>query len=101
MFTLHKKDIIPYEKNDSTWVSVTIEMDPNLLMYERSVYTIFDLLSDLGGLNGILMTIFGLICATWNYNAFDNRMVKRLFKIRKPESEIEPGAVYFKKSDFI
>ena len=80
---------------------MTIEMDPNLLMYERSVYTIFDLLSDLGGLNGILMTIFGLICATWNYNAFDNRMVKRLFKIRKPESEIEPGAVYFKKSDFI
>ena len=75
LFSLNTKLLLPYEKNDSTCISVTIEMDPNLTLYERSVYTVFDMLSDLGGLNGILMTICGIICATWNYNAFDNRMV--------------------------
>ena len=101
LFSLNTKDILPYEKNDNTWISVTVEVDPNLMMYERSVYTVFDMMSDIGGLNGILMTICALICTTWNYNAFDNRMVQRLFKIKKRESEIEKDDPYFMKSDFI
>ena len=54
---------MPYEESDDTWIMVTVEMDPNLMMYERSVYTFFDLLSDIGGLNGILMTFAGTIVA--------------------------------------
>ena len=63
LFSMNRMDSLPYEGADNTWIMVTIEMDPNLMMYERSIYTFFDLLSDLGGLNGILMTIAGIIIA--------------------------------------
>ena len=63
LFSMNRRDSLPYEEDDDTWIMVTVEMDPNLTMYERSVYTFFDLLSDLGGLNGILMTFAGLILA--------------------------------------
>ena len=72
LFSLNRREALPYEENDDTWIMVTVEMDPNLMTYERSVYTFFDLLSDIGGLNGILMTFAGIICATWNFNKFDN-----------------------------
>ena len=81
LFSMNRRGSLPYEENDATWIMITVEMDPNLMMYERSVYTFFDLLSDIGGLNGILMTIAGIICATWNFNKFDNNMVERLFRI--------------------
>ena len=60
---MNKMDALPYEEDDDTWIMVTVEMDPNLMKYERTIYTFFDLLSDLGGLNGILMTIAGIIIA--------------------------------------
>ena len=72
---------MPYEKFDNTWISVTIEMGLNLILYERQVYTLFDMLSDIGGLSGMLVAFTSLMLATWNYNSFDNFMVSRLFKI--------------------
>ena len=63
LFSFNRRDSLPYEESDDTWIMVTVEMDPNLMMYERSVYTFFDLLSDIGGLNGILMTFAGTIVA--------------------------------------
>ena len=64
-------------------------MDLNMTHYERKVYTVFDMLSDVGGLNGIFITIFGIITSLWQFNAFDNYMVSRLFKIKKPRDEID------------
>ena len=63
LFSLNRRGSLPYEESDNTWIMVSIEMDPNLTVYERSVYTYFDLLSDIGGLNGILMTVAGIIVA--------------------------------------
>ena len=76
-------------------------MNLNVMQYERQVYTIFDMLSDVGGLIGIMMSLLGFICAWWNYNQFDNFMVSRLFKIKKTVDEIKPGTEYFNKSEFI
>ena len=63
LFSMQRQYSRPYEESDNTWIMVTVEMDTNLTVYDRSVYTYFDLLSDIGGLNGILMTIVGLIIA--------------------------------------
>ena len=63
LFSMQKRDSLPYEESDNTWIMVTVEMDPNLTVYDRSVYTYFDLLSDIGGLNGILMTFACLLLA--------------------------------------
>ena len=47
------------------------------------------MLSDIGGLTGIVTIVFATISGTWNYNAFDNFMVSRLFKIKKPKDEFD------------
>ena len=95
LFRMNGLSAMPYEKPDNTWVFVSIEMDLNVMQYERNVYTVFDLLSDWGGLNGIIITVFSVISATWNYLSFDNFMVSRLFKIKKPDEEIVGVTQYF------
>ena len=82
---------MPYERVDSTWISVTVEMDLSLVTYERTIFTLFDMLSDIGGLSGILMTTFGVFTAMWNYNAFDNMMASSLFKVTKTQTEMQSG----------
>ena len=71
------------------------------MQYERQVYSFLELLSDIGGLNGILVTIFFIIVSAWNYVAFDNYMVSRLFKIKKPADKIDATMDFFRRSDFI
>ena len=73
----------PYERDDNVWVSVTVEMDLNLMTYERQLYTMFDLLSDFGGLQGIGVSIFAWFAGAWNFNNFDNMLVSNLFKIKR------------------
>ena len=83
LFKLNQHNVLPYEKPDDVWISVTIEMDLSLIAYERTLYTFFELLSDVGGLSGILVTIFTVIVSIWNFNSFENIMVSNLFKMRK------------------
>ena len=59
---------MPYEWDDSNWLSVTIEMDLSRVDYSRTRYTAFDLLSDVGGLSGMLASIFSVFMAAWNFN---------------------------------
>ena len=89
LFTLKKKELMPYEKFDNTWVSITFEMDLNLTTYERNVFTLFDMLSDIGGLSGILMTSFSIFMAVLNFHAFDNMMVSELYKEKKTFEEMQ------------
>ena len=72
---------MPYEKFDSTWVSVTIERSLDIWHFEREVYTLLELISDVGGFSNALFVVLALTIALWNYNMFDNFMVSRLFKI--------------------
>ena len=50
LFRLERQYPMPYEKFDNTWVSITIERALDVMFYERQVYTVFDMLSDVGGL---------------------------------------------------
>ena len=101
LFTVRKVDVLPFEMPDKFWVSVSFEMDLNIMQFERKLYTVFDMLSDVGGLLGILTSICALLNAIWNYQAFDNFMVSRLFKIKRPKDEIDDGAGFFSQSDYI
>lgn len=78
---------MPYEHSDNVWVSVTIEMSLDLIRYDRKLYTSFDVLSDIGGLSGMIFYLFAVILKIWNYNAFDNYMVSRLFRLKKTDEE--------------
>lgn len=46
----------------------------------REVYTILDLLSDIGGLQGSLVTVIGFFLSVWNYKSVESYMVSRLFR---------------------
>ena len=54
MMRIRTEHFFPYEKKDNIWVSVTVERDLGRTDYDRTFYTGFDLLSDVGGLYGVL-----------------------------------------------
>lgn len=58
--------MLPYERDDNVWVSITVEMDRDLTTYERTVYNLLDLLADIGGLMGSLFVFCNFIAAVWN-----------------------------------
>ena len=82
--------MLPYERPDKTWLSVTVEMDLNRIELERSRYTTFDLLADVGGLSGMFASIFAVLMTVWNYNALDNYMVTKLFKVQRTAPNDQP-----------
>ena len=51
----------------------------------RAGYTVLDYISDIGGMQGMLMSFMAWFIAVWNYNMFDNHMVSRLFKVEKSD----------------
>ena len=76
-----------YEKDYIAQVDITIEVNRNQLVIARDGYTFLDFLSDIGGMQGMLLSGANFVLVFWNYNFFDNFMVTRLYKIYKPSSE--------------
>ena len=69
----------PYEYFDRVHLVMNYEMNRNLILYEREVYTSLDWFGNLGGLSEGLKLIFGLIIGFFNYNYYNNYMVAKLF----------------------
>ena len=57
-----------YEKDYDVQVDITIEMDLNLTVVAREGYTVLDWVSDIGGMQGMLLGFFAFMVAFWNYN---------------------------------
>ena len=55
-----------------------MSLDQTLI--ERTGYTITDILSDVGGLQGALVSGISFILSILNYKNLDNYMVSKLFK---------------------
>ena len=55
-------------------------MNLDQILIERSGYTVLDILSDVGGLQGILISGISFILGIFNYNYLENYLVYRLFK---------------------
>ena len=68
-------------------MDITIEMNFGERLISRAGYTFLDYLSDIGGMQGLLISGVSYFLAFWNYNYFDNYMVTRLFKIRKKRNQ--------------
>ena len=87
LFKLNEQKILPYERKDNTWLSITLEMDLNRIDYSRSRYTLFDLLSDVGGLSGMFASIFAFFMAVWNFNALDDFIVAKLYRMKSKKTD--------------
>ena len=53
VFNLEKKPTIPYLEESTLLQGIQIDMDPDLTIIERNGYTVLDILSDVGGIQGI------------------------------------------------
>lgn len=67
-------------------MDLTIEYNLNQTIIARDGYTYFDILSDIGGMQSILISFIVIFISIWNYNMLDNFLVTRLYKVNKPKS---------------
>ena len=62
-------------------------MEPDKENIQRIGYTVFDLLSDIGGISSIFGTAFASILSFTNYLYFDTFFASKLFKVSAKEDE--------------
>ena len=58
------------------------ELNPDLIVVSRDLYTVLDWLSDIGGIHGMMISAVAIVIGYLNYNFFDNFLVQRLYRIR-------------------
>ena len=68
LFSFDEMPRYPAPFRDNSMITITVEMDMHVEHFERQVYTLFDMASDVGGLGGILVSIFLILNSLWNYN---------------------------------
>ena len=95
LFKFKEMPRLPQEREENTQILITIEREFNVLSIERMAYTTFNLLSDIGGLSGIVMLFCRFVNTLWNFNAFDNFMISRLYKIKLPKEEVDNKTNHF------
>ena len=66
-------------------------MDYDLKMIARDGYTILDWISNVGGMQGMLISAMAFFLSIWNHNYFENYMVSHLFRIQASNDEMLPG----------
>ena len=55
-------------------------MSMDLTLIERDGYTFLDILSDIGGLQGILSAVVSVILIIFNYKYLDSYLATKLYK---------------------
>lgn len=58
-------------------------MNHDLTMLERKNYDILDVMSDVGGVHSVMISVFSVLLYVVNYQNFDSYMASRLFKVKK------------------
>ena len=62
-------------------MDVTIEMNLDLGVIQRTSYNVLDVLSDIGGIQSIIITSFSVVVGIWNYRHFDSYLASKLYKL--------------------
>lgn len=86
VFRFNLEPFKSYEKDYDVQVDITIEMDLNLTVVARDIYTGLDWISDIGGIQGMLISFVAVFMMYWNYNQLSNYLVTRLYKMKKPDA---------------
>ena len=67
-------------------MSFGFEMDPDLIVVQRNIYTILDVLGDIGGFMSILLSGLSFLIALWNYNNYEYHFLMNFFKKKAPNT---------------
>ena len=71
--------MLPWELYDKDVMAIGIDMSLDQIVIERSIYTILDVLSDVGGLKVMIVAIFAFIKSIINYNGLDSTIIEQLY----------------------
>ena len=55
-------------------------MSSNMLEISRNIYTFLDFLSDIGGIQGIFISLGAFFFAYWEQNQLENYMISHLYR---------------------
>ena len=91
IFKLDLMPMKPQEKDYNVQMDISIEMNLSQRVVARAGYTFLDYLSDIGGMQGMLISGVAYFLAFWNFNYFDDWMITRLYKMKKRDTELQPG----------
>lgn len=70
------------------YVYVKLQLDPETQLYKRTVYSILDLIGQLGGVFGILSSVFTLIVGIYSENMLFHSIVKKCYQVEAdPQSQ--------------
>ena len=81
VFRILKQPISSYEKDEVVQLDITFEMDKDLRFVSRDGYTILDLFSDIGGIQGMLISFFAIFMRFWNNKYVENFLAKELYTL--------------------
>ena len=81
MFHLEQLPTKSYEKDYHVQLDITIEMNLNQLVIARDGYTALDFISDIGGMQGMLIAGAAFLLSIWNYKQLDNFLVGKLYRL--------------------
>ena len=87
VFKVEKKEMMLMEWGPEIVISIRFERNLDLQLVQRTRYTILDLLSDIGGIQSILLSAIGFFLSYSNFNYFDNYMASKLFKYSANDSD--------------
>ena len=94
IFEIESLPIRSYEKDYLVQMEISLEMNLDQKTLARTGYNVLDVLSDVGGIQGILMSGFGIILSIFNYNNFENYLASRIYIVQRSAtgnvSEIKP-----------
>ena len=64
-------------------------MNMDLTVIQRDGYTVLDILSDVGGLQSVLISAFAILLSIWNHNYLNSYLVSKLYKAAQADDTKE------------
>ena len=64
-------------------------VDHDVTLIDRTVYSTFMLLSDVGGLSGLLISLGSSLVSLLTYNSPENKLIEKLFVVNSSENLIQ------------
>ena len=95
VFKLVKEDKVPFKESKNLLQGIFINIDMDLLIIQRSGYTFLDILSDVGGIQGILISAISILMAVHNYYYLDSYIISKLFKVGSGPNQVNFSPIVY------
>ena len=69
-------------------LSLSFEMNLDQIIIERTIYTMLDLLADIGGFMSIILGGISFLLTLWNYKNFEYHFLTNFFKAKSSKAKV-------------